>query len=471
MSNDREDPESDPEVSGPLTEQVVAHSWRATDLFIPRRVVRPLQRVMALEVSTAVVVLVAVALALVIANTPMAAAYDAFWATSVHLEVGGHRLVELSFRDVVNDGLMTVFFLVVALEIKREWIFGELRDRRTAALPIVAALGGMVAPAVIYAMFNAGGPASAGWGIPMATDIAFAVAVLVAVGSRVPAGARLFLLTLAIVDDLGAILVIAVFYTRGLSFAWLGGAAGVLLLAWVMQRRRVRSTPVFVVLGVLCWFMLHESGVHSTIAGVAFGFLTPAWSLLAPHQYPGVANRLVGEVSDRIGDGVLTHDEHAFNHGTLREIGRLSMETQAPLDRLEYRLAPWAAFVIVPVFGFANAGLVIPKVPPAVWLGDGVVLGVGLGLVVGKTVGVFGSAWLAVRFGLARMPRGMDGLHLLGVSMCAGVGFTVALFVANLAFSSDDLVERAKLGIMVGSLVAGVLGYLTLRLFSRPDPG
>ena len=459
----------DPEETDHLSDQVVAHSWRETDLFIPRRVVRPLQRLMALEVSTAVVVLVAAAVALVIANTPLVEMYDAFWGTPVHLEVGGHQLIDLSFRDVVNDGLMTIFFLVVALEIKREWIFGELRDRRTAALPIVAAFGGMVAPAVIYAIFNAGGAASHGWGIPMATDIAFAVAVLVAVGPRVPAGARLFLLTLAIVDDLGAILVIAVFYTRGLSLPWLGGAAGVLLVAWIMQRRRVRSILVFVVLGAFCWFMLHESGVNPTIAGVAFGFLTPAWSLLAPHQYPSVANRLVGEVSNRIGDRVLTHDEHALNHGTLREIGRLSMETQAPLDRLEYRLAPWAGFVIIPVFAFANAGLVIPRVSPAVWLADSVVLGVGLGLVVGKTIGVFGSAWLSVRMGFAKMPRGMNDLHLLGVAMCAGVGFTVALFVANLSFSTDRLVEMAKLGIMVGSLVAGVLGYLTLRLFSRTE--
>ena len=457
-----------PDEPGHASDQVVAHSWRETELFIPRRVVRPLQRLMTLEVSTAIVVLGAAAAAMVIANTPLVEQYDAFWGLHATLEVAGHQLIDLTLREVVNDGLMAIFFLVVALEIKREWIFGELRDPRTAALPIVAAFGGMVVPALIYVAFNAGGEASRGWGIPMATDIAFAVAVVVAVGPRVPAGARLFLLTLAIVDDLGAILVIAVFYTQGLSLPWVAGAAGVLLAAWVLQRRKVRSTVVFVVLGVCCWFMLHESGVHSTIAGVAFGFLTPAWSLLPPHQYPAVANRLVGEVSDRTGDGVLTHDEHALNHGTLREIGRLSMETQAPLDRLEYRLAPWAGFLIVPVFAFANAGLPFPKVSPAVWLSDPVVLGVGLGLVVGKTIGVFGAAWLSVRVGWARMPSGMTNLHLLGVAMCAGVGFTVAIFVANLAFSDGALVELAKLGIIVGSVVAGVLGYLTLRLFSPP---
>lgn len=458
----------DPQESDSLSEQVDAHSWRETDLFIPRRVVRPLQRLMALEVSTAIVVLLAAAVAMVIANSALAGSYDAFWVLTVHLEVAGHEVIDLTLREVVNDGLMAIFFLVVALEIKREWIFGELRDRRAAALPIIAAVGGMVVPALIYAAFNAGGEASHGWGIPMATDIAFAVAVVVAVGPRVPTGARLFLLTLAIVDDLGAIAVIAVFYTRDLSLTWLAGAGAVIAIAWILQRRRVRATLVFVVLGVLCWLMLHESGVHSTIAGVAFGFLTPAWSLLPPHKYPAVASRLVSEVSERLRDDVLTHDEYALNHGTLREIGRLSMETQAPLDRLEYRLAPWAGFFIVPVFAFANAGLAIPRVSPGVWLSDPVVLGIGLGLIVGKTVGVFGSAWLAVRVGWARMPTGMTNLHLLGVAMCAGVGFTVAIFVANLAFGSGELVELAKLGIMVGSVIAGVLGFLTLRLFSRP---
>ena len=301
----------------------------------------------------------------------------------------------------------------------------------------------------------------------MATDIAFAVAVVLAVGPRVPASARLFLLTLAIVDDLGAITVIAVFYTADLSLAWLAGAAGVLVLVWVLRQVRVRAILVYVVLGVICWFMMHESGVHSTIAGVALAFLTPAWSLLPPQKYPEVAYRLVDEVSERTGDGVLTHDEHELNHGTLREIGRLSTETQAPLDRLEYRLVPWSSFLVIPLFAFANGGLTLPDVPVGDWLGDPVVLGVGLGLLLGKTIGVFGAAWLAVRTGWARMPDSMNNLHLLGVAMAAGVGFTVALFVANLAFTSPALNEMAKLGIMLGSVLAAVLGYLTLRFSTR----
>ena len=453
--------------TGPTDSQVVAHSWAETDRFIPRRVVRPLQRLMSFEVSTAVLILVAVVVAMVFANSGLADAYEDFWETQVALRVGEWEPLHLSFRDIVNDGLMTIFFFVVTLEIKREFIFGELRDPRAAALPIVAALGGMVVPATIYAIFNAGTDASSGWGIPMATDIAFAVAVVLAVGSRVPPAARLFLLTLAIVDDLGAIAVIAVFYTDDLSLGWLAGAAGVLLVAWVLRQSRVRAVLVYVVLGVICWFMMHESGVHSTITGVAFALLTPAWSLLPPQKYPEVAYRLVDEVAERTGDDVLTHDEHELNHGTLREIGRLSTETQAPLDRLEYRLVPWSSFLVIPVFAFANGGVAVPDVPVEEWLSDPVVLGVGLGLLVGKTVGVFGSAWLAVRIGWARMPDSMTHVHLLGLAIAAGVGFTVALFVANLAFTDPALVEMAKLGILVGSVLAAVLGYLTLRLSAR----
>ena len=448
----------------PGRQQVIAHSWRERDTFIPRAVVRPVQRLMELEITAALAVLVAAVLALVLANTPLRGAYEAFWGTPLRLEAAGHTVLDMSLRAMVNDGLMALFFMVVALEIKREWVYGELRDRRAAAMPIVAAAGGMVVPAALYALFNGTGPASSGWGIPMATDIAFAVAVLAAAGPRVPASARLFLLTLAIADDLGAILVIAVFYAHGLHLGWLAAAAAMLGLTVVLRVLRVRAVGVYVVVGVLCWYAMHESGVHATIAGVAMGFLTPAWSLLPPQHFPGVATRLVDEVRHRLGHG-LTHDEHALNHGTLRELRRLALETQAPLDRLEYSLSSWSAFVVVPVFAFANAGVAIPRVAPSEVLADPVVLGVGVGLVAGKTVGVFGAAWLAARTGLARLPTGVSRVQLLGVAVCAGVGFTVAMFIANLAFPRHPaLVESAKLGIIGGSALAGLLGYLILRL-------
>lgn len=449
----------------------VAHSWRETERFIPRRVVRPVQRLMGLEVSAAVAMFVAAVLALAWANSPWGGAYTRLWSAKIDLSVSGFNLIDLDLGELATDGLMTIFFLVVALEIKREWVTGELQDRKTAALPIVAAAGGMIVPALIYTAWNAGGPASHGWGVPMATDIAFAVAVVALAGPRVPASARLFLLTLAIVDDLGAILVIAIFYSGGLSFPWLGGALAMCVLAWTFQRIRIRSMAVFIILGVFCWYMLHRSGVNATMAGVAFGFLTPAWSFLSPHHYPAVAKQLIDEVEERTHDGILTDIELEDNAGTLREIVRLSRETQAPLDRVAFQLTRWSAFVVVPVFAFASAGLLIPRVSPTEWLTNDVVLGVGVGLVVGKTIGVFGTSWILIKLGWARMPTAMTNAHLLAISMCAGVGFTVALFVANLAFTEPQLGNDARLGIMTGSVVAGILGFLMLRYLCGPRTG
>ncbi len=447
--------------------QVAAHTWRDTDRFVPRTVLQPLQRLMDVETSSAVVILLATLAALVAANSPLAKAYTHVWETVVKVDVGGVHLLELSLHEVVNDGLMTLFFLLVSLEIKREMVFGDLRDPRAAALPIVAAVGGMVVPALIYAAFNAGSPQMQGWGIPMATDIAFAVALLTSLGSRVPMGARLFLLTLAIVDDLGAILVIAIFYSSGIAFGWLAVAVATVVSAILLTNVRVRAQGAYIALGVFGWFALHESGVHATLIGVAFGLIAPAYALLPPDKFPAVATRLVDEVVHRNADGVMTADEHEANDHTLRELKRLSRETQSPLHRNEVGLTPYVAFGVVPLFAFANAGLPYPDIPASQWLSDPVVLGVALGLVLGKALGIFGAAWLTVRAGLARYPTGMGQGHLLGVSITAGIGFTVAIFVANLAFTDEDVIELAKLGIILGSVVAAVAGYLLLRLSSK----
>jgi len=444
--------------------QVLAHSWRETDRFVPAKLVRPITNLMQVETSSAVAILFATVAALVIANTALFDTYEHFWESAITIDIGDLHVLELSLHDFVNDALMTLFFLLVSLEIKREMVFGELRDPKAAALPIVAAIGGMVVPALIYVAFNLGGPNLQGWGIPMATDIAFAVALLAALGNRVPMGARLFLLTLAIVDDLGAILVIAVFYTSGIAFGWLLAAAATVVGAVVLQKMRVRAIPVYIVLGVVGWYAMHESGVHATIIGVAFGLITPAFAFLPPNVYPEVARNLVDEVVDRNEDGVVTADEHEANDHTLREIRRLTMETQSPLHRVENRLAPWVAFLIVPLFAFANAGLPLPRVPVSELLSDPVVLGIALGLVLGKTLGIFGAAWITEKTGVARYPTGMTPTHLVGVAMTAGIGFTVAIFVANLAFEDGDVIEMAKLGILLGSVVAAVLAYLILRM-------
>ncbi|HEX6247731.1 MAG TPA: Na+/H+ antiporter NhaA, partial [Nocardioidaceae bacterium] len=341
-------PTEPPTVPTPSEEvrQVLAHSWAETDRFVPRRVVRPITRLMQVETSSAVMILAATVLALVIANSPLFSAYEHFWESQLAIDIGDLHVLELSLHAIVNDALMTLFFLLVSLEIKREMVFGELRDPRAAALPIVAALGGMVVPALIYTAFNAGTDNLSGWGIPMATDIAFAVALLAALGSRVPMGARLFLLTLAIVDDLGAILVIAIFYTGGLEPLWLLAAVGTVALVLFLQRVRVRAVSVYIAVGVVGWFALHESGVHATLIGVAFGLLTPARSLLPANLYPEVAANLIRQVVDRNEDGVITADEHEENDHTLREIRRLTRETQSPLHRTETRLTPYVAFGI-----------------------------------------------------------------------------------------------------------------------------
>jgi NhaA family Na+:H+ antiporter len=439
------------------------HTWAESDRFVPRAFVRPAQRFMQIEAAGGMVMLVAAVVAIVWANSPWKAGYETLWETHLGISLGGLAHVDLPLRDWVNDALMAIFFFVVGLEIKRELVVGELRDPRAAALPAIAALGGMIVPALIYVALNAGHPGSKGWGIPMATDIAFAAGVVSLLGRRVPSGAKLFLLTLAIVDDLGAIVVIAVFYTSDLSFEWLGIAVAAVLAAAWLKAVNVRSLAPYVVLGVTCWYALHESGVHATLAGVAFGLVCPAWSFFDPARFAGNARPLVDRVEAAHADGRVEDLEHAERESTLEELDRLVTETISPLDRVEHTLAPWVGFGIVPVFAVANAGVSL----------DGatfgrIALGVSLGLVLGKTIGVFAATWLAVRTGVGRLPTSTTWTHMFGVAMCAGIGFTVALFVAGLSFDVAALNDEAKIGILGASVVAGIGGYAWLRVTGRP---
>lgn len=450
----------------------VRHSWARSDRFVPRAFVRPAWRFMQIEASGALVMLLAAVLALVWANSAWATSYVDLWSTRVTLAVGPFdQLSELTLRDWVNEGAMTLFFLVVALEIKRELVSGRLRDRRAAALPVLAALGGMVVPAAIYLAFNAGTPAARGWGVPMATDIAFAVAVVALAGSRVPPGAKLLLLALAIVDDLGAITVIAVFYTDDLAMGWLAAALAAVVLALVLRRLDVRSVLPFVVLGALCWFCLHESGVHTTLAGVAFGFITPTWSVYNPSRFGRRARRIVREIDGSVPPDHLVVGDYERLQVAIREVRRLALDSEAPLDRLVHLLAPWVSFLIVPVFAFANAGVPVTGSVLTGAAADPVLLGVALGLVVGKTVGVFSAVWLTCRLTLIRLPPGTTWRHVFGLSVCAGIGFTVALFVGDLASADPDVVASTKAGVLLGSVVAGVLGWLALRACpASPQP-
>jgi NhaA family Na+:H+ antiporter len=423
---------------------------------VPRRIVRPLQEFLSTATASGVMLLVAAVIALAWANSPWGDAYERFWSTPAELRLGTWAIGD-DLRHWVNDGLMTLFFLVVGLEIKREFQTGELQDRRAAALPVVAAIGGMIVPALIYVALNADGAGSSGWGIPMATDIAFALGVLVLAARHAPAGLKPFILTLAIVDDIGAILVIALFYAGGVSLGFLAAAAALCGLMLLLQRAGVRATSAFVGLGALVWLATYESGVHPAIAGVVLGLLAPAESYQRP--------RAVSAEARRTADQTMDHPEPPdADAGQWLRLASLSREAVSPLARTEHALLPWTSFVIIPLFALANAGVRLSGEQVGAASTSRVTLGVVLGLVIGKVVGVSGAAALAVAVRLARLPTGVRPAHLIGASAVAGIGFTVSLFIAELAFDDEPLIAEAKVGILAASVVAGALGWIVLRL-------
>ena len=415
----------------------------------------------------------AAAAALWLANSALAESYFRFWESTIDIRFGGFRfdhLSELTVRDWVNDGLMAVFFFVVSLEIKRELVVGRLNSLRESVLPIVAAIGGMLGPAAVYLVI-ARSAAPDGWAIPVATDIAFALGFLALAGPLVPLSAKLFLLTMAIADDLGAIALIAIFYTEDLALGWIGFAVVVFLAGLMMERSGIRSVVGYGLIGGLLWVAVLESGVHATVAGVALAVLTPVRSRFDPRHFGRRARTLIEEIDgvlpDR-GDPAVQLDEDQAEHvqGLLFEMDRLSRGTLAPLHRFESLLGPIMAFAIVPTFAFANAGLRIPGSIDEVTLP--VMWGVGLGLVLGKVAGIVAFTWLSVRMRVANLPAGMTWHHLVGLSLLAGVGFTVALFVTGLTFeSATPEATAAKLGIFGASLLAGIAGVLWLRISSR----
>jgi Na+:H+ antiporter, NhaA family len=423
--------------------------YSASDRRIPRSIIQPAQRFAAIETAGGIVMLVGAVIALAWANSPWSGSYRAMLDTPIDFRVGELLDLELSLHEWINDGLMSLFFLVVGLEIKRQLVHGELRDRRTAALPAVAALGGMIVPAAIYIVMNLGG-ATGGFGVPVATDIAFAVGVVTLVGSRVPIGVRIFILTLAVVDDIGGIVVIAVFYAEGVSVTWLAVAVACVGGVLVARTLEIRSLVPYVGLGVICWYALHEAGVEAAIAGVVFGLLTPA----EPFHDPSRLGERIEEFVEHFEDN---------DHAVPTQIAGYVREVASPLDRIENGLNPWVSFVIVPIFALANAGVSVSTdgLDPSVFGG------VFLGLVVGKLIGVVAFTWLAVRLGIGRLPERTTWGHVVGIGATAGIGFTVALFVAGLSFDEENLLRSAKLGILAASVVAGIVGYALLRRASR----
>jgi NhaA family Na+:H+ antiporter len=423
------------------------------------RLTDPINRFLHIEAASGVVLLVAATIAFALANSPWSEGFLDFWETRLSLGIGDLSL-DHSLKHWVSDGLMALFFFVVGLEVKREFVLGELRDARQAGLPIAAAIGGMVVPALFYLALAGDGPAARGWGIPMATDIAFVVGCMAVLGSRVPASLRVLLLTLAIADDIGAILVIAIGYTSDLSLAALAlGFSGIALIVF-LSRLGVRSVLVYGIVGLGVWEAFHESGVHATIAGVILGLLTPARPWVSDSRFAGIVER-AGDLWR--GEGGASA---APALAVRQKLERAARESISPLERLETGLHPWSAFLIMPIFALANAGVAFE---PAL-LTDPAALAIGAGLVLGKPVGIVLASFLAVRLGIARLPDGLGWGVLASAGLLAGIGFTMSLFIAGLALEGPVL-DAAKVGILVASLVAGVLGMSLLVWQLKPAGG
>lgn len=419
---------------------------------LARLLVRPLEMFFQTEALGGTVLIIATLIALAWANSPLADSYTSLWATKVTIGAGDYGLSK-PLLLWVNDLLMAIFFLVVGLEIKRELIIGELNTPRKAMLPIVAAVGGMVVPASIFWMLAHDGEASRGWGIPMATDIAFALGCLRLLGNRVPVALIAFLTALAIIDDLGAILVIALFYSGGLSTNALivAGVCTAVLIA--MNMLGVRRAALYILVGIPLWVAVLKSGIHATIAGVIVGLCVPVRTLFTRKDVLDQAKDLVDYAS--IGQAQATED-------ALRTLEYRLEQARSPLARLEDSLHPWVAFAIVPIFALANAGVSFDGVELSD-LTSPVALGVLVGLVVGKQVGVFLSTLLAVRLGVAALPANTGWRQIYGASLLAGIGFTMSLFIAGLAYGEGTVHHiESKLGILVASLISAILGLSVL---------
>lgn len=421
------------------------------------------------------VLMVATALALIVVNIPgLTGLYNSLWTHTIALRVGAFNLFShhgepMSIMDFINDAMMAIVFFTIGLEIKREVLVGELSSFKKALLPIVGAIGGMGMPVLIYYLLAKGTPYAAGAAIPMATDIAFTLGVLAMLGSRVPVSLKIFLTTLAVVDDIGGILVIAIFYSTHISYALLGVAALLLVILALGGKMGIQSKLFYLGIGAFVWFLFLNAGIHPTIAGVLIAFCIPAKPVYAPKKYVKIIRRNIGYFA--------SDDDESLNSRTildkdqmnwLKEIETASDKVISPLQDLEDSLHPVVNYIVIPLFAFANAGIYFGDLEPAAIV-SGVSLAVILGLVLGKSIGIFLFSWLCVKFGWSELPKGCNWMQMASVAMLGGIGFTVSLFIANLSFGTGDavmsvLLDESKLGILTGSLLSGVLGWLGLYL-------
>jgi NhaA family Na+:H+ antiporter len=408
------------------------------------------------ETAGGVALVVCASAALVLANSQWSAAYHSLWATPITIGVGTQNL-SLTLHQWINDGLMAAFFLLVGLEIKREALVGELSSPRQAALPVAAAIGGMIVPALIYAVTGGGGAAARGWAIPMATDIAFAIGILAMAAPRAPIGLKVFLTALAIVDDIGAVLVIALFYTSDLSWHAVEMAGLCLLALIALNRLRIPTLTPYLAVGLVLWFFVHESGVHATVAGILVALAIPVRTRINASEYSATARVLLDEF-DRTETGDLVVLTSKGQQDAIFGLAHASKEATAPLLRLEHLLHGLTAFVIMPLFAFSNAGVTLSGLSV-----DRVTLAVFMGLAAGKPLGIMAAAVITVRSGLSALPQGVTWTALHGCAWLGGIGFTMSLFIAALAFEGTALLESAKVGILGASALAAIIGAIAVR--------
>ncbi|KIO76733.1 Na(+)/H(+) antiporter NhaA [Pedobacter lusitanus] len=427
------------------------------------KIIAPVSRFIHLEYTGGIVLFLSVLVAIIWANSPFHESYHHLWDIKFSIGFDGYMLNK-PLHIWINDGLMALFFFVIGLELKREFMEGELSTLKKASLPMMAALGGMLVPAIIFFCINKGLDSEHGWGIPMATDIAFALALLSMAGKHIPASVKVFLSALAVADDLGAVLVIAFFYTSNLNFVPLGIAAIFLLILIAGNKLGIRSSAFYLLIGIAVWIGFLLSGVHATIAGVLVAFTIPAVTKINENNFSENLRKLSFDFEQEIPNGgLLTTSEQ---HRTIEQVKQLTLAAETPLQKIEYALHPWVAFVIMPLFALANAGIVIGA-DFFTALVNPVSIGVISGLIIGKFAGVLLFTWLMVKTKLAQLPDQANWKHITGVALLAGVGFTMSLFISNLAFENPEFIEQAKYGILIASLIAGVLGITMLKCFKK----
>ncbi len=410
------------------------------------------------EAAGGILLFICALLAMIVANSPLAEHYFAFWELPFGFKIGDF-FVGMSLHHWLNDVFMSFFFLVVGLEIKKEFLFGELVGFKKAAFPVLAALGGMIAPGIIYFSLNVGTPSQNGFGIPMATDIAFALGVMMLLGKRVPAALKVFLVTLAVADDLGAIIVIAIFYTSNFSVAWFLMSAALLVVLILFNKLDIRALSPYLAVGVLLWLSVHNTGIHATIAAVALAFTIPVKPKIESKPFATRVSELVKHFLDKDKER-----ENALLHGDqMHALGAVisdAKSVQNPFLRLEHTLSPWSNFLIMPLFGFANAGVAISSdINLQV---DHIMLGIILGLVLGKPIGITTFTFLCDKLKIAKKPESVSWINILGAGMLGGIGFTMSIFVSNLAFTDAASTDLSKLSIIIASMTAGILGSLFL---------